>query len=253
MTPNTEWLVAPVYRCAAVTRSTDCKTERARRSCRSRSWPAHEGGVSARRTCDRQPRPVPCHQRSGRLPRHGKDRRGHMQLGQQARSNVVIAATTTPIGISMRQRLPARTLARRPGGPGRRGICPGRRRCLSEHPGPRSPDRTGEGAADRGAFFLPAYGWDRDRWPALWGPPDGAEAVRPHLHAGCDAGLDLDLDGFLSGRTSPAGPCGCLFRLLAWRPEGVVRSGRPGTDVRLAGSRGLLDPSRCGRPAGRRR
>ena len=126
-----------------------------------RSWPAHEGGDSARRTCDRQPRPVPCHQRSGRLPRHGKDRQGRMHLGLQARSNVVIAATTTPIGISMRQRLPARTLARRQGGPGRRGTCPGRCRCRSEHPGLRSPDRTGEGAAGRGAFFLPPYGRDR--------------------------------------------------------------------------------------------
>ena len=83
MTPNTEWLVGPVYRCAAVTRSTDRpKTEWARRSCRSRSWPAHEGGDSARRTCDRQPRPVPYHQRSGRLPRHGKDRQCRMHLGQ---------------------------------------------------------------------------------------------------------------------------------------------------------------------------
>ncbi len=47
---------------------------------------------------------------------------------------------------------------RRHGHPGHRGICPGRRRCLSWHPGPRSPDRAREGAADRGAFFMPPHG-----------------------------------------------------------------------------------------------
>src|SRR5580704_8846450 len=112
------------------------------------------------------------HHRPGRLDR----RAGHDGPGRRDR----------PAG----HRLDARTLARRHGGPGRRGTCPGRRRCLSRHPGPRSPHRTGEGAADRGACFMPAYGWDRDRWPALWGPPDGAEAVRPHLHAGCDRAAD---------------------------------------------------------------
>ena len=50
-----------------------------------------------------------------------------------------------------------RSLAAR-AAPGRRGTCPGRRRRLSEHRGPRSPDRPGKGAADRGAFFMPPYG-----------------------------------------------------------------------------------------------
>ena len=45
--------------------------------------------------------------------------------------------------------------AHRQGHPGHRGICPGRRRCLSWHPSPRSPDRAREGAADRGALFMP--------------------------------------------------------------------------------------------------
>ena len=58
-------------------------------------------------------------------------------------------------------RLPARAPAHRHGHPGHRGICPGRRWCLTEHPGPPSPDRTGEGAADRGALVVPPYGWDR--------------------------------------------------------------------------------------------
>ena len=66
--------------------------------------------------------------------------------------------TDIPAADTAGHRLDARTLARRHGGPGRRGICPGRRRCLSQHPGPRSPHRTGEGAADRGAFFMPPYG-----------------------------------------------------------------------------------------------
>src|SRR5258707_710386 len=50
------------------------------------------------------------------------------------------------------------------------------------------------------------------------------------MHAGCDAGLDLDLDGFLRYTSPVTGQsCGCPFQLLAWRPEGVVRSGRPRT------------------------
>jgi len=62
------------------------------------------------------------------------------------------------------------------------------------------------------------------------------------MHAGCDAGLDLDLDGFLRCTSPVTGQsCGCPFQLLAWRPEGVVRSGRPRTSVRLAGSRGAAE------------
>ena len=41
------------------------------------------------------------------------------------------------------------------GHPGHRDTCPGRRRCLSELPGPRSPHRPRKGAADRGALFMP--------------------------------------------------------------------------------------------------
>jgi hypothetical protein len=77
---------------------------------------------------------------------------------------------------------------------------------------------------------MPAYGWDRDRWPALWGPPDGAETVRPHLHAECDAGLDLDLDGFSSERTSPAGPAAACSS--CWRGGPKARSG-PAVPARM--------------------
>jgi hypothetical protein len=75
------------------------------------------------------------HHRPGRLDR----RASHDGPGRRAH----------PAG----RRLPARTPAHRHRGPDRRGICPGWRRCLSEHPVPLSPDRTREGAADRGALF----------------------------------------------------------------------------------------------------
>jgi hypothetical protein len=72
--------------------------------------------------------------------------------------------------------------------------------------------------------ILSAQGrWDRIAKPASWGWPDGAEAVRPQMHAGCDVGLDLD--GFklpVIGRSR-----GCQFQLRAWRPERVAKSGRP--------------------------
>src|SRR5260370_14804048 len=73
---------------------------------------------------------------------------------------------------------------------------------------------------------------DRIARSASWGWPDDAEAAGPQMPAGCDVGLDLD--GFLSSRTSPVvgRPRGCSFQLQAWRPEKIGRSGPPGMDAR---------------------